>query len=140
MIVTPADVRLLSVVTDALIDGGLVSKDIFNNKKNQQHKNEQERRSTQFLPHVKLNNKSTNKINEQQKDKNDYSNILNSRIDDVSVIVIVVWSEKKVKNPPLLFSPHLFCRKMFFCDNLNIIKYNVIFLSFFSQVDASVKI
>lgn len=30
---TPADVRLLSVVTDALIDGGLVSKDIFNNKK-----------------------------------------------------------------------------------------------------------
>lgn len=75
MIVTPADVRLLSVVTDALIDGGLVSKDIFNNKKNQQHKNEQERRSTQFLPHVKLNNKSTNKINEQQKDKNDYSNI-----------------------------------------------------------------
>lgn len=100
-------------------------------KKNQQHKNEQERRSTQFLPHVKLNNKSTNKINEQQKDKNDYSNILNSRIDDVSVIVIVVWSEKKVKNPPLLFSPHLFCRKMFFCDNLNIIKDNVIFLSFF---------
>lgn len=54
---TPADVRLLSVVTDALIDGGLVSKDmIIIIKKNQHHKNEQEKRSTQFLPHVKLNN------------------------------------------------------------------------------------
>lgn len=53
---TPADARFLSVVTDALIDGGLVSKDIIIIKKNQQHhKNEQEKRSTQFLPHVKLN-------------------------------------------------------------------------------------
>lgn len=38
---TPADVRLLSVVTDALIDGGLVSKDIIIIIKNQQqHKHE----------------------------------------------------------------------------------------------------
>lgn len=53
---TTADVRLLSVVTDALIDGGLVSQDIIIIIKNQQqHKNEQEKRSTHFLPNVKLN-------------------------------------------------------------------------------------
>lgn len=55
---TPADVSLLSVVTDALIDGGLVSKDIIIKKKKkiqQQHKNEQEKRYQRNSSPIKKN-------------------------------------------------------------------------------------